>query len=252
MPGTGSDGADKPPRTLAEKLSRLREARAPEGGKPPSWGALAKQISDETGVAVSGAYLWELGTGKPGTNVTLKHLKAFEAFFGRRISYFIDDKVAFEDDEQAQLALLKELRRLGITEIRLQNIEGDASQETVTDLLGRLQTLDILRDADVRDIALQVTDLTAEQREALSSLFGNPSLLDALPRTVGLLEAAAGLNDEQIASATRALGQPDVLQALQDEGACEIARQCRELLPSSRETVLSMIAQLGRLESGKA
>ena len=125
MPGTGGDGANKPPRTLAEKLSRLREARAPEGGKPPSWDALAKQISDKTGVAVSGAYLWELGTGKPGTNVTLKHLKAFKEFFGRSISYFVDDEVAFEDDEQAQLALLKELSRLGIKQIRLQNMEGD-------------------------------------------------------------------------------------------------------------------------------
>ncbi|MDQ1020008.1 hypothetical protein [Streptomyces afghaniensis] len=252
MPGTGGDGADKPPRTLAEKLSWLREARAPEGGRPPSWDALAKQISDKTGVAVSGAYLWELGTGKPGTNVTLKHLKAFTEFFGRRISYFVDDEVAFEDDQQAQMALLQELRRLGIKQIRLQNMEGDASQETVTDLLGRLQTLDILRDADVRDIALQVTRLAAEQREALSSLIGKPSLLDALPRAVGLLEAAAGLNDEQIASTTHALGQPDVLQVLQDEDVLEIARQCRELLPSSRQAVLSMIAQLGRLESGKA
>ena len=252
MPGTGGDGANKPPRTLAEKLSRLREARAPEGGKPPSWDALAKQISDKTGVAVSGAYLWELGTGKPGTNVTLKHLKAVKEFFGRSISYFVDDEVAFEDDEQAQLALLKELSRLGIKQIRLQNMEGDASQETVTDLLGRLQTLDILRNTDVREIALQVTDLTAKQREALTSLIGKPSLLDVLPRTVGLLEAAAGLDDEQIASTARALGQPDVLQALQDEGVCEIARQCRELLPSSREAVLSMIAQLGRLETGKA
>ncbi|REH20586.1 MULTISPECIES: hypothetical protein [unclassified Streptomyces] len=252
MPETGGDGANEPPRTLAEKLSRLREARAPEGGRPPSWDALAKQISDKTGIAVSGAYLWELGTGKPGTNVTLKHLKAFKEFFGRRISYFVDDEVAFEDDEQAQLALLKELRRLGIKQIRLQNMENDVSQATVTDLLGRLQTLDILRNTDIRDIALQVTDLTAKQRETLSSLIGKPSLLDALPRTVGLLEAATDLNDEQLASTTRALDQPDVLQALQDTGVCEIARRCRELLPSSREAVLSMIAQLGRLERGKA
>ena len=91
MPETGGDGANEPPRTLAEKLSRLREARAPEGGRPPSWDALAKQIADATGVAVSGAYLWELGTGKPGTNVTLKHLKAFSKFFSRRVSYFVDD-----------------------------------------------------------------------------------------------------------------------------------------------------------------
>ncbi|CAM5703792.1 hypothetical protein SALBM311S_00642 [Streptomyces alboniger] len=252
MPETGGDGANEPPRTLAEKLSRLREARAPEGGRPPSWDALAKQIADATGVAVSGAYLWELGTGKPGTNVTLKHLKAFSEFFGRRVSYFVDDEVAFEDDAQAQLALLEQLRRLGVKQIRLQNMEGDAGPEAVTDLLGRLQTLDILRDTDVRDIALQVTRLTAEQREALGSLASKPSLLDALPRTIGLLEAATGLTDEQITSATWALGQPDAFQALQDEGVLKIARQCHELLPSSRDAVLSMIAQLGRLESGKA
>lgn len=252
MPGTVGDGTNKPPRTLAEKLSRLREERAPEGGKVPSWEALAKEITEKTGVAISSAYLWELGTGRPGTNVSLNHLKAFSKFFGRRVSYFAEDEVAFEDDAQAQLALLEQLRRLGVRHIRLENVEGDASPETVTDLLGRLQTLDILRDADVREVALQVTRLTAEQRVALGNIARSPSLLDALPRTAGLLEAAAGLTDEQITSATHALSQVDVLEALQDEGVSQIARQCLELLPSSREAVLSMIGQLGRLEAGKA
>ncbi|MCZ4611823.1 hypothetical protein O3S80_50380 [Streptomyces sp. Lzd4kr] len=251
MPGTDPADTSQPPRTLAEKVSRLRGALAPEGGRPPSWEALAKQITKKTGVAISGAYLWELGTGKPGTNVTLNHLRAFSEFFGRRVSYFVDDEVAFEDDAQAQLALLKQLRRLGVQDIRLQNVEGEASPQAVTELLTRLQTLDVLGDASVRDIALQANGLTAEQRETLRDLVGRPSLLDCLPRAAALIEAAASLTDEQIASATRALEQPDVLQVLDDEDAFEIARQCSELLPSSREAVLSMIGQLARLESGK-
>ncbi|WP_405542673.1 hypothetical protein OG478_13450 [Streptomyces phaeochromogenes] len=250
-PGT-ADAASAPPRTLAEKLSWLRERRAPEGGKPPGWVALARQISDETGVRISGQYLWELGTGKPGTNLKVTHLRALSVFFKRRVSYFVDDEVAFEDDTQAQLNLLKELRRLGIRDIGLQNVGQEAaSPETVTALLTRLQTLDVLGDADVREMALRMSALTAEQREALRNLAGQPSLLDALPRSLGLLEAAAGLSDQQVASVTRALGQADALEAFQDEGVREIAEQCRDLLPSSREAVLSMIAQLGRLESGK-
>ncbi|MFC8670993.1 hypothetical protein [Streptomyces sp. NPDC057199] len=252
MPRSAEDSAPAPPRTLAEKLSWLRERRAPEGRKPPSWAALARQISDETGVHISGQYLWELGTGKPGTNLRETHMKALAAFFKRRVSYFIDDEVAFEDDKQAQLNLLKELRRLGIRDIELQNVGQDAaSPETVTALLTRLQTLDVLGDADVREMALRMSTLTAEQREALRNLAGQPSLLDALPRTLGLLEAAAGLSDQQVDSATRALDHADALEALQDEGVREIAGQCRDLLPSSRKAVLSMITQLGRLERGK-
>ncbi|MEV0937616.1 hypothetical protein ACIBMX_10340 [Streptomyces phaeochromogenes] len=251
-PGTVNNGVPAPPRTLDEKLSRLRERRAPKGGKPPGWVALARQITDETGVHISGQYLWELGTGKPGTNVKETHLKALAAFFKRPVSYFIDDEVAFEDDPQAQLNLLKELRRLGIRDIGLQNVGEDAARsETVTALLTRLQTLDVLGDADVREMALRMSTLTADQREALRNLAGQPSLLDALPRTLGLLEAAAGLNNQQVVSATRALAHPDTLEAVQDEGVRKIAEQCLDLLPSSREAVLAMIAQLGRLESGK-
>lgn len=251
MPETGGDSATKAPRTLAEKLQYLRKARAPEGRRPPGWDRLAKQITEATGVTISGGYMWELGTGQPGTNVHMKVLSAFSEFFGRRKSYFVDDEVAFEDDAEVQLALLEELRRAGTKQIRLQNMEGDATPQTVTDLLGRLQTLDVLRDTDVREIALQVSDLTAEQRGTLNSLIGQPSLLDTLSRALGLLNAASALTDEQIASVTRVLGQADVVQAIQDEDVLEITRQCGPLRPSSKKAILSMIAQLERLETGK-
>lgn len=250
MPGPDGDG--QPPRTLAEKLSMLREARAPEGGSAPSWDSLAKQITKETGVSISGAYLWELGTGKPGTNVRLTHLKALAQFFKRRTSYFIDDEAAFEDDAQVQLALLKELHRLGIQDIRLQNVQAEVSTQAVVDILGRLQTLDVLRDASVREVALQVADLTPKRREAIRDLLGRTSLLDSIPRLMGLIEAAAELTDEQIASATDAAERPDALQAIQSKDALEFARQYGGLLPSSRELVRSTIRQLEGLERGSA
>ncbi|RPE39016.1 hypothetical protein EDD90_1969 [Streptomyces sp. Ag109_O5-1] len=252
MPGRGDDGTNEPPRTLAEKLSSLRDARAPEGGRPPSWEKLAKQISEETGTPISGAYLWELGVGKQEASLTLRHLRALSSFFKKHISYFADETAAFEDDVQAQMALLEQLRRQGVRHIRLQNMEGDAAPETVTDLLGRLQTIDLLSDPEVRAIALKIAGLTPEQREALGGLAGEPPLLDVLPRAIGLLEAAAGATDEQIASAADALGRADVLQLLHDEEAVGIARHCSNLLPSSRKAVLAMIGQLERLESGKA
>ncbi|MEU6355971.1 hypothetical protein ABZ896_42785 [Streptomyces sp. NPDC047072] len=252
MPGTGGDAAIDPPRTLAEKLSMLREARARDGGKPPSWGDLAKEISATTGVPISGAYLWELGTGKADDTVKLRHLKALASFFGRHISYFAEDEPAFEDDVQAQLALLEQLRRLDVRQIRLQNMEGDASPEVVTDLLGRLQTIDILGDPEVRAITLQIAGLTPGQRAALGNLVGEPSLLGVLPRAVGLLEAAAGATDEQISSVIRAFDLTDVLHLLQDEEAVEVARQCSALLPSSKKALLAVIGQFERLETGKA
>ncbi|WP_416974639.1 hypothetical protein [Streptomyces sp. 4F14] len=251
MPEPGGEGTQEPPRTLAEKLTRLREALAPEGGKPPSWDKLAKRITAETGTSITGQYLWNLAAGKAEGSLKLRHLKAFAAFFGRTITYFAEDTVAFEDDIRAQTALLEELRRLGVDQIRLQNMDHDASPEIVTDLLGRLKEIDVLSDPQVRAMAMQLADLAPEQREALGSVAGEPTLLSTLPRAIGLLEAAAGATDEQIASAAHALTQALDLQVLQDEEAVGIARQCRDLLPSSRQAVLSMIRQLDHLEKGQ-
>ncbi|MEV5440867.1 hypothetical protein AB0K80_33420 [Streptomyces sp. NPDC052682] len=249
MPGTGSDESAAP-RTLAEKLTALRDGLAAEGGKPPSWNTLAREISKQTGVPISGPYLWELATGKPGTNVTLRHLKALSEYFKRRISYFVDDEVAFEDDTQAQLDLLRELRRLGVRNIRLQNVQpGEADRETVQGLLARLQTLDALGDEGVRKVALGASALSPEQRRTLSDLADQPGLLDALPRLMGLLEAADKLADEQLTTASDLLRQPDLLFAVQDEAVRDIAKKCHELLPSSRQALLPVIAQLQRLEN---
>ncbi|HEY8982600.1 MAG TPA: hypothetical protein VIU15_23800 [Streptomyces sp.] len=251
MPETGGDGAFEPPRTLAEKLTWLRASLAPEGEKAPSWKTLAQQINQQTGVSVSHTYLWELSTGKRDTNVTLRHIKAFAAFFGRRISYFVDDTVAFEDDVQAQVALLEQLRRLGVHQIRLQNIDGNAGSDTVIDLLGRLQSIDALGDPGIRAVALKLNSLTPGQLEALRNLTDEPSLLDTLPRAVPLLVASADATGEQIDAATRALTQESVLYVLQDEESLMIAQHCAKLLPSSRQAILSMIEQLERLQSDR-
>lgn len=146
--------------------------------------------------------------------------------------------------------LLRELRRLGVRNIRLQNVEsGAADRETVQGLLARLQTLDALGDEGVRKVALGASALSPEQRKTLSGLSSQPGLLDALPRMMRLLEAAEALTEEQLKIVTNVLQQPDVLLAVQDEVVREIATKCHELLPSSRQALLPVIAQLQRLEN---
>ena len=253
MPGTHGGGMNTPPRTLAEKLTWLRESSTPEGERPASWNTVARQITDVTGVKISGPYLWELASNKPGTNPKLSHLEALGEYYNRRVSYFVDGEAAFEDDVDAQLELLNVLKRLGVRDIRLQNVDGaSAGLETVQGLLARLQTLDLLGDDRVREIALRISKLTAEQRDALGGIADQPKLLEARPRVGHLTLAASGLSEDQLIAAAVVVGQPDLLEALGDEGVREIARRCSTLLGSSREALLAMVAQLERLESGRA
>ncbi|MGW6460252.1 hypothetical protein ACWF94_30730 [Streptomyces sp. NPDC055078] len=221
MPDTGAADARTPPRTLAEKLSALREKMTPTGGRTPSWDKLGRLISEQTQVPISGAYLWELANEKPGTNPKLSHLRALARFFDRPVSYFVDDAVAFEDDETAQMELLSTMKRLGVRDVRLDNIDDTgsaASSETVAELLGRLQTLVLLGDGKVREIALSIQELSAEHRETVGELARQPELLNAL-------------------------SQPEV-RKLALEGA--------ELLDSSRQALLALVGQMRRLEKGKA
>ncbi|MCM2388822.1 hypothetical protein [Streptomyces albipurpureus] len=253
MPDTGAGDMRTPPRTLAEKLSALRDEMTPKGGKAPSWDKVGKMISEQTQVPISGAYLWELATGKPGTNPKLNHLKALAEFFDRRISYFVDETIAFEDDEKAQLELLAVMKRLGVRDLRLDNVGSTApGPETVADLLGRLQTLDLLADSKVREIALNVRALSAEHREVIGKLVEQPELLNVLGRAGALLPPAGALSDDQLTVAVDVLERPDLIQALSRPEARHLALESAELLASSREAILAMIGQMKRLEAGKA
>ncbi|MBY8887286.1 helix-turn-helix domain-containing protein [Streptomyces sp. PTM05] len=128
--------------TLAQKLTRLRELKAPRGGRPPSYEVIAREIS-ATGVSISAPYIWELCTGKTTTPKT-SHLEGLARYFGVPVSYLIDDEVTKKLDPQ--LSFLEELKDKGVYDIAVQLTQGhelsSSSLETLKTMIEQLQNLE--------------------------------------------------------------------------------------------------------------
>jgi transcriptional regulator with XRE-family HTH domain len=285
MPRTAESGTTRRPRTLAEKLQRLRELKAPRGEQPPSYEVTARQVSAATGVSISGPYVWELVTGRT-TNPKLHHLQALAKFFSVPVSYLIDEDADFEQLD-SELELLHALKRGGVRDIRFQGVEGlSADLQTIQALLARLQLLDAFGDEDVRETAVRVKALSPEERYVLDQAIGDSALLDALqedavrsaalrvralspaqrevavkllavPRVLEALEdegvrrlaeEAASLDNDRLATVAQAVGQPELLDALGSETVREIARQTSCLSQASQQAVLTMIERLHQVE----
>jgi transcriptional regulator with XRE-family HTH domain len=213
MPSDAESGSASPVRTLAGKLELLRELKTPQGDRPASYETMARQISEVTGVAISGPYLWELATGK-SLNPRLHHLEALAKFFRVPVVYLTDD-AGFEKLED-ELALLAALQRQGVQRIELQgSAEPNASWDTIQSLLGRLHVLDTLHNEEVRTTVSRMGALSPGQS-----------------RTVGSV-----------------VSRPDLVNALHDEAVREIALRSSGLSTSSQQAVLTMIEQLTNLES---
>lgn len=75
---------------LSGKIDRLLNAARGRDSKPLSNAAAADAISRETGVAISGTYLWQLRTGAK-TNPTLAHLRAIADFCGVPARYLVEE-----------------------------------------------------------------------------------------------------------------------------------------------------------------
>ncbi|MEV0275728.1 hypothetical protein AB0I22_05000 [Streptomyces sp. NPDC050610] len=103
-------------RKLDQRLNELIAALYPEERKRPGYARLAKEISEQTGGAISGTYLWELATGRK-RNVTLEQLDVLAEFFGVPPGYFLDDEVA--ERVNAQLALAAALRDTRVRNLAL-------------------------------------------------------------------------------------------------------------------------------------
>ncbi len=286
MPRTAESGTTRRPRTLAEKLQWLRELTTPRGEQPPSYEATARQITEMTGVSISGPYFWELATGRT-TNPKLHHLQALAKFFNMPVSYLIEEGAEFEQLE-AELELLHALKRGGVRDIRLQGAQEPAADlPTIQALLARLQLLDTFGDEEVRQTAVRVRALTPEQRQSLDRAIGDDELLEALqddavrgaalrvralspdqreaavkllgfPQLVEALEeeavrqlaeAAAGLEGDRLAAAAEMVGDPDLLNALGAPSVREIAQQASCLSEASRQAVLTMIERLRQVEA---
>ncbi|MFF0063845.1 helix-turn-helix domain-containing protein [Streptomyces sp. NPDC005279] len=101
--------------TLADKLNHLFRTVVPAGRGPFSVEEVAKAIT-ETGVSISGSYIWLLRKGQRD-NPTLRHLTALAKFFGVPPAYFFDDEVTA--DVNAELGLLVALRDTGVQMVAL-------------------------------------------------------------------------------------------------------------------------------------
>lgn len=106
-----------PTRSFADRLNYLFDTVHPVGRKPYSNPEVAEAIS-ATGVSISGAYIWLLRTGQRD-NPTLRHLEALAKFFGVSAAYFLDAERAGEIAEQ--LELLAVVRDADIREIALRS-----------------------------------------------------------------------------------------------------------------------------------
>ncbi|GAB2872726.1 hypothetical protein [Streptomyces mayteni] len=166
-------------RTLAEKLRWLRDMRMPRGEQPPSYDATARQISELTGVSISGPYFWELVTGRT-TNPKLHHLQALAQYFHVPVGYLADPKADF-DRFESELELLHTLKSGGVRDIRLPGaVETSADISTIQGLLGRLHLLETFGGEEVRETALRLHGLDSEQRKALNEAATDSGFLKAL------------------------------------------------------------------------
>jgi len=130
-------------RTLAEKVDLLFRTVHPAKGGEYSYEHVSKAIRDRGGPSISGSYLWLLRKGERD-NPTLRHLEALAGFFGVPPAYFFDDDLT--DSVHDQLALLA-----------------------------------LLRDSDVRKVALRTSGLSRESLLALGEMVDRVRKLEGLP-----------------------------------------------------------------------
>lgn len=117
----------------------MRKAKA----RPLSNEAAAEEITRQTGVSISAAYIWQLRTGMKN-NPTVQHLRAIAEFFGVSPSYLIDPGIDPKIDAQLNL-------------------------------------LQALRDSGVRDLAMRASGLTPQSLQSLAAMVDHVRQLEQLP-----------------------------------------------------------------------
>ena len=105
--------ADPPPpaATFAEKLDHLfRQVKSPNGDEF-TYDEVVTGIRDRggpEGSSISTSYLWQLRRGTR-TNPTLRHMESIAGFFGVSPAYFLDDEAFRRIEEQLQtIAMLRD------------------------------------------------------------------------------------------------------------------------------------------------
>lgn len=145
-------------KTLAEKLAYLFRVVHPRGRGEYSYREVAQAINDAgSGVTISASYLWQLRRGEK-ENPTIRHVEALARFFGVPAAYFLDDRATDEISEQ--LALLAVMRDSEVREIALRASDlSDAALKMIKNVIESTRQLEGLD-----DVQLHSDESTAEGR----------------------------------------------------------------------------------------
>lgn len=118
--------------TLAARVDHLLATVHPSGRGPYSYDQIADGIRAQGGPTISAQYLNQLHRGRRD-NPTKQHLEALAKFFGVPVAYFFDDTQAALVDEEIAL-------------------------------------LSVIRDKEVKDLALRTLELSAEARRSVAAI----------------------------------------------------------------------------------
>jgi len=115
--------------TLADKIDFLFETFTKEDGEEYTY----QEVEEGTGRAVTGAYVWQLRTGKK-SNPGYRVLQALSKFFDVPVGFFFGE-VGREHVENLKLAT--ELRRKGVARIALR--ASDLNEAAKRDILSMIE-----------------------------------------------------------------------------------------------------------------
>lgn len=122
--------------TLAVLIDRLLETVHPAGRGPYTYEEVADGIRAAGGPTISAQYLNQLHRGRRD-NPTKQHLEALAAFFGVPVAYFFDEQQAELVDEE--IALLKVIRDAEVKDLALRTLElGPEARRSVAAVIEEL------------------------------------------------------------------------------------------------------------------
>ncbi len=135
-------------RSFADRLSRLIATVHPPDRKPYSYREIVQGVADLTGVTMSATHVQQLAVGAR-RDPKRSHIQALAQFFGVPVTYFFDDEVAGQVDQQvADVVAWRDTEARAMAQRAMMLSPRD--RETVSALMDQLNSYDEDRRRDGR------------------------------------------------------------------------------------------------------
>lgn len=135
-------------RSFADRLSRLIATVHPPDRKPYSYREIAQGVEELTGVSMSATHIQQLAVGAR-RDPKRSHIQALAQFFGVPVTYFFDDEVAKQVDQQVtDVVAWRDTEARAMAQRAMQLSPRD--RETVSALMDQLNSYDEDRRRDSR------------------------------------------------------------------------------------------------------